>query len=103
MSLELSPSQQDSVYKALASHQRREILRMLADAAAEADKTCCVVGEVCACKISERLALVPSTVSHHMALLRDAGLVSGRKEGTWVYYTLQRDVLGKVADDLLGM
>lgn len=93
----------DDVYKALASDQRREIIRMLAECGAETSKTCCGIGEVCACKISERLDLVPSTISHHMSVLRSAGIVTARKEGTWVYYTLQRDVLRAAAQELLGI
>jgi ArsR family transcriptional regulator len=52
---------------------------------------------VCACTISERLGLAASTISHHMALLREAGLVHARKQGTWVYYSLDRARLREVA------
>lgn len=48
----------------------------------------CRKGEVCACQIIELLGLSPSTVSRHMSILRDAGLVVGRKEGRWIYYRL---------------
>lgn len=91
----------DAIFKALASVHRREIIRMLSVAEDNA-KTCCASDEVCACKISERLGLSASTTSHHMSVLRDAGLVSGRREGTWTYYTLRRDALASAADALLG-
>lgn len=42
--------------------------------------------ELCVCQITELLGLAPSTVSKHMAVLRQAGLVEGVKEGRWVYY-----------------
>ena len=42
--------------------------------------------ELCVCQIIELLGLAPSTVSKHMALLRQAGLVESRKNGRWVYY-----------------
>ncbi|HEB75085.1 MAG TPA: ArsR family transcriptional regulator [Nitrospirae bacterium] len=45
-------------------------------------------GELCVCQLIELLALAPSTVSRHMAILRQAGLVELRKEGRWAYYRL---------------
>jgi len=90
----------DAVFKALASSHRREILAMLSAADSEVMKSCCAAEEVCACKISDRLGLSPSTTSHHMSILRDAGLVTGRNEGTWTYYTLRRDVLSAAAEAL---
>lgn len=48
-------------------------------------------GEVCACHIIELLALAPSTVSKHMAILRGAGLVEARKDGRWMHYRLAGD------------
>jgi ArsR family transcriptional regulator len=99
----LSPEKVDAAFKALASEQRREILRMLAACTPDDDKTCCARDEVCACKISERLGLAPSTISHHMAILRGAGLVTARKDGTWVHYGLRRDAVREVAAELLGI
>lgn len=43
-------------------------------------------GELCVCQIIDLLGLAPSTVSKHMSLLHDAGLVERRKEGRWHYY-----------------
>ncbi len=45
-------------------------------------------GELCVCQLIELLALAPSTVSKHMAILKQAGLVSLRKDGRWAYYRL---------------
>lgn len=45
-------------------------------------------GELCVCQIVEVLGLAPSTVSKHLALLRQAGLVEVRKDGRWAYYQL---------------
>ena len=90
----------DDVFKALASEHRREILRVLSESAPEAGKTCCADDEVCACKLSDHLGLSPSTISHHMSVLRSAGLVSARKDGLWTYYALQRDVLAAAAEEL---
>jgi len=45
-------------------------------------------GELCVCQIIAMLGLVPSTVSKHMSILRQAGLVRGQKRGKWMYYAL---------------
>ncbi|MCP4377933.1 MAG: winged helix-turn-helix transcriptional regulator [bacterium] len=45
-------------------------------------------GELCLCQIIEMLALAPSTVSKHMAVLHNARLIESRKEGRWVYFAL---------------
>lgn len=47
--------------------------------------------ELCVCQIIELLGLAPSTVSKHMSVLRNAGLVIPRKEGLWMYYRLPED------------
>ena len=45
-------------------------------------------GELCLCQVIDLLGLAPSTVSKHMALLEQAGLVDHRKDGRWHYYRL---------------
>jgi predicted ArsR family transcriptional regulator len=45
-------------------------------------------GELCVCQIIELLGLAPSTVSKHMTILYQAGLVETRKDGRWIYYRL---------------
>ncbi len=45
-------------------------------------------GELCLCQLIELLALAPSTVSKHLTILQDAGLVARRKQGRWAYYRL---------------
>jgi len=65
-----------SVAKALADENRVRVLMFLHK------------GELCVCQIVEMLGLAPSTVSRHMAVLHQAGLVESRKEGRWVYYRL---------------
>lgn len=94
----LSDEELDAVFDALASEQRRAIVRVLAQHTDVHGKSCCSADELCACKLSEHLGLAPSTMSHHMAILRRAGLVRARKEGTWVYYALDRARLAEVAD-----
>jgi ArsR family transcriptional regulator len=93
----------DAVFKALASEHRRTILRLLSESTPEPGKACCAADEMCACKLSERLGLSAPTISHHMSVLRAAGLVDARKGGLWTYYTLRRDALGKAAEELRGL
>ncbi len=45
-------------------------------------------GELCVCQITELFGLAPSTISKHLSILFQAGLVESRKEGRWIYYTL---------------
>ena len=48
-------------------------------------------GELCVCEIIEVLHLAPSTVSKHLTILHEAGLVESRKEGRWIYYGLPQN------------
>ncbi len=58
-------------------------------------------GELCACQIVAVLRLAPSTVSAHLAELRRAGLVTERKDGRWVYYSLApSDAAHEIGDGL---
>jgi ArsR family transcriptional regulator len=67
--------------KALADINRLMIVDMLS------------CGELCACNILEKFSITQSTLSHHMKILCDCGLVSARKEGKWMYYTLDEDTV----------
>jgi ArsR family transcriptional regulator len=62
-------------------------LRMLSILAADPD------GEVCVCHFVEPLGKSQPTVSHHLKILGDAGLVHGDRRGKWVWYSLDRDRL----------
>lgn len=64
------------VFRGLGDENRLRILKMLRE------------GERCACKLLEDLQIGQSTLSHHMRILCDAGIVRGRKEGKWVRYAL---------------
>ena len=63
-----------AVIKALADENRVRILMALSPK------------ELCVCQVVELLGLAPSTVSKHMAILKQAGLVDSRKEGRWMFY-----------------
>jgi DNA-binding transcriptional ArsR family regulator len=45
-------------------------------------------GELCVCQITELFGLAPSTISKHLSVLYQAGLVESRKDGRWIYYKL---------------
>ena len=47
---------------------------------------------ICICDFTEGLDLSQSTISHHMAKLKDAGLVESKKQGIWAYYRLAHDM-----------
>ena len=64
------------VFKAFSDENRLMILRLLQG------------GERCACKLLVDLNISQSTLSHHMQILCDAGVVNARKEGKWTHYSL---------------
>jgi len=71
------------VFKALGDPKRAMIVDMLS------------CGELCACMILEKFEMSQSTLSHHMKLLCECGLVRGREEGKWTYYSLDAATISK--------
>lgn len=65
-----------NITKALADESRVRMLLALRQ------------GELCVCQITELFSLAPSTVSKHLSILFQAGLVESRKDGRWIYYKL---------------
>jgi ArsR family transcriptional regulator len=57
-------------------------------------------GEACVCDLTEPLGLSQPTVSHHLKVLREAGLVTSERRGTWVHYRLVPGVLARLAAEL---
>ena len=55
-------------------------------------------GELCVCKIFDALNLSQSLVSHHLAVLREHNLVNDRREGKWIYYSINKETLKKFND-----
>ncbi len=60
-------------------------------------------GELCACMILEKFEMSQSTLSHHMKLLCESGLVKGRNEGKWTYYSLDEDMITKTRQFLYAI
>jgi len=60
-------------------------------------------GELCVCKIYDALNLSQSLVSHHLAILRAYNLVNDRREGKWIYYSINKEILRKFNDLYLSV
>ena len=58
---------------------------------------CLMGGERCVCDLQDGLGAAQSRLSFHLKTLKEAGLVSDRREGRWVYYALDLDALGDLA------
>jgi len=74
------------ICKALGDSNRLQIVRMLSD------------GEKCGCKLLEAFDITQPTLSHHMKILCDCGLINDRKEGKWHHYSLNSEVWKKFGD-----
>lgn len=49
-------------------------------------------GELCVCELSDALGVTQSTLSTHLQVIRDAGLVQTRRDGKWIYYTVSAEM-----------
>ena len=58
-------------------------------------------GAVCVCELNDLFELSQSTVSHHLKVLRDAGVVDYEKRGVWAYYYVERELLDELGGWLL--
>ncbi len=74
------------VFKAFCDENRLWILELLQS------------GEKCACVLLEQLNIGQSTLSHHMRILVQSGIVSARNEGKWTYYSISAEGAIKVKD-----
>jgi ArsR family transcriptional regulator len=77
-----------SVFKALADPARVKLVSLIAASDG---------GEACICDLTEPLGLSQPTVSHHMKLLVDSGLVSRDQRGKWAYYRVNTEALDRIA------
>ncbi|GAA2618448.1 metalloregulator ArsR/SmtB family transcription factor [Streptomyces tubercidicus] len=76
------------VFKALGDPVRLRLLSMIASRAG---------GEVCVCDLTPAFDLSQPTISHHLKLLRQAGLIDCERRGTWVYYWLLPEMTDRLA------
>jgi len=85
-----------AVFRALGDPTRLEVFRAIAGH-----------GEpICVCDLVARFDVSQPTISHHLKVLREAGLIVGERRGTWIYYSINREtvaalpeVLGKLAGE----
>ena len=75
-SLDLDERKIAMIFKAFCDENRIRILKLL------------TTGEKCACKLLEEIDITQPTMSHHMKILCDSGIVVGRKEGKWMHYSI---------------
>ena len=79
------------IFKALGDPTRVRLLSLIAAGAG---------GEACICDLTEPVGLSQGTVSHHMKLLADAGLVTREQRGKWAYFALNGDAMDAAAATL---
>ena len=77
------------IFKAFCDENRVRILNLLRG------------GERCACRLLEELSISQPTLSHHMKILCDSGIVVGRKEGKWMHYRICPEGV-QIAEDYLN-
>lgn len=76
------------MFKAIGDPVRLRLLSLIASHAG---------GEVCVCELTPRFDQTGPTISHHLRVLREAGLIDCERRGTWVYYWLRPGVLDRLA------
>lgn len=81
----------ESLFHALSDATRLSILEMLRD------------GERCVCELQDELDAAQSRLSFHLRVLKEAGLVTDRREGRWAYYAIVPDALAEVHDLAVAM
>lgn len=77
-----------NLLKAVADPVRIRLISLLADSPN---------GEMCVCNMTEPLELSQPTISHHLKILTEAGLLSREKRGTWAWYSVNRERLNQLS------
>jgi ArsR family transcriptional regulator, arsenate/arsenite/antimonite-responsive transcriptional repressor len=73
------------LFKALSDPIRLRLLSLIASTA-----------EICVCDLTDAFEVTGATISHHLRVLREAGMVEAERRGTWVYYRVQKDALDRL-------
>ncbi len=76
------------VFKAFCDDKRMSVLRMLKE------------GEECACRLLENLDICQSSLSYHMKILVESGVVESRQDGKWTYYKISKEGSRRAIDYL---
>jgi ArsR family transcriptional regulator len=80
------------VFKALGDPVRLRLLSLIASHAG---------GEACVCDLTDAFDLTGPTISHHLKVLREAGIIDGERRGTWVYYRVLPQTLAALSAVLM--
>jgi ArsR family transcriptional regulator, arsenate/arsenite/antimonite-responsive transcriptional repressor len=84
--ISLDTARAATIFHALSDETRLEIIQRL------------LTGEKCVCDLTDALDAAQSRLSFHLKTLRDAGIVTDRRAGRWVYYTLNREAFGELEE-----
>ncbi|GLZ15764.1 transcriptional regulator [Actinomadura sp. NBRC 104425] len=76
------------LFKAIGDPVRLRLLSLIA---------CHEGGEACVCELTDAFDLTPPTISHHLKVLKQAGLIDSERRGTWVYYWVNPQVLQRLS------
>lgn len=76
------------IFKVLSDSNRLQIIDMLS------------CGEMCVCKILEKFDITQPTLSHHLKVLADNGIVTSRKEANWIHYKLNDEKMKEITEFL---
>jgi ArsR family transcriptional regulator, arsenate/arsenite/antimonite-responsive transcriptional repressor len=76
------------LFKAVADPMRLRLLSLIA---------CHEGGESCVCDLTDAFDVTAPTVSYHLRILREAGLISAERRGTWIYYRINPDVMARMS------
>ena len=90
MQTKVKVAEKEKIFKALGDANRLIIMDLLKGT------------ELSAGRILQQVKMGQSTLSHHMKILCDSGIVNARKDSRWVYYTINSDVVKQISADTLG-
>lgn len=79
------------IFKAFCDENRIRILQILQS------------GEKCACMLLEQMNITQPTLSHHMKILCDSGIVVGRREGKWMHYSISETGIERAQEYLISL
>lgn len=78
-----------SLFKAISDQTRLKIVDLLS------------CGEMCACQLLDNFSITQPTLSYHMRILCESGIVNGRRDGAWMYYSINGAVIEAISDFLI--
>lgn len=77
------------LFKAISDQTRLKIVDLLS------------CGEMCACQLLDNFSITQPTLSYHMRILSESGIVNGRRDGAWMYYSINGVVIEAISDFLI--